>query len=326
MTILDKDVFYDAIICAKDMEAFIGETIENLQSASLPPQTIWVIDDGSSDNTASIAANYAHVQVIKNGTNKGKSYSRNVGIISSKAPFIQLIDADDLIAPEKSVQQIQFLLQNPTIDAVYGDVQHFVETSSGREFRPIISYEHVSDMLNQLIQKNIYALHSFLFRRSYFEKAGLFDERFVTSQDRELWIRALLRNCNVEYQPGNLAFYRRHAQSTIASQQTHVAFYNALAVSLHSDELVRFRNGIYLETTRKSLRMLARNANRYLRDFAEVDELISKAYQTHKTPIKLLQNSLYNLMEAVFGAKITERLLRPKFWLDHKFGRYGVKY
>lgn len=326
MTILDKNVFYDAVICAKDMEQFIGETIENLQSAILPPQTIWVIDDGSSDNTATIAANYAHVQVIKNGTNKGKSYSRNVGITSSQAPFIQLIDADDLIAPEKPLQQVQFLLQNPNIDAVYGDVQHFIETSSGREFRPIISYEHISDMLDQLIQKNVYALHSFLFRRSYFEKAGLFDERLVTSQDRELWIRALLRNCKVEYQPGNLALYRRHAQSTIASQQTHVAFYNALAVSLHSDELIRFENGKYVETTRTSLRMLARNANRYLRDFAEVDELIAKAYQTDKTPIQLVQKNLYNLMEVVLGAKITERLLRPKFWLDHKLGRYGVNY
>lgn len=326
MTILDKNVFYDAVICAKDMEHFIGETIENLQSAILPPQTIWVIDDGSSDNTAAIAANYAHVQVIKNGTNKGKSYSRNVGITSSQAPFIQLIDADDLIAPEKPLQQIQFLLQNPNIDAVYGDVQHFIETSSGREFRPIVSYEHISDMLDQLIQKNVYALHSFLFRRSYFEKAGLFDERLVTSQDRELWIRALLKKCKVEYQPGNLAYYRRHAQSTIASQQTHVAFYNALAVSLHSDELIRFENGKYVETTRKSLRMLARNANRYLRDLAEVDELIAKAYETDKTPIQLVQNKLYNLMEVVLGAKITERLLRPKFWIDHKIGRYGVKY
>lgn len=326
MTILDKNVFYDAVICAKDMEHFIGETIENLQSAILPPQTIWVIDDGSSDNTAAIAANYAHVQVIKNGTNKGKSYSRNVGITSSQAPFIQLIDADDLIAPEKPLQQIQFLLQNPNIDAVYGDVQHFIETSSGREFRPIVSYEHISDMLDQLIQKNVYALHSFLFRRSYFEKAGLFDERLVTSQDRELWIRALLRNCKVKYQPGNLAYYRRHAQSTIASQQTHVAFYNALAVSLHSDELIRFENGKYVETTRKSLRMLARNANRYLRNLAEVDELIAKAYETDKTPIQLVQNNLYNLMEVVLGAKITERLLRPKFWIDHKLGRYGVNY
>jgi glycosyltransferase involved in cell wall biosynthesis len=322
----DQTVFYDAIICAKDMETFIGETIENLKAALLPPQTIWVIDDGSSDNTASIAANYADVQVIKNGTNKGKSFSRNLGITSSKAPFIQLIDADDLIARDKVHNQIQMLLQFPHIDAVFGDVQHFIETPNGREFRPIISYEQIPDMLNQLIQKNIYALHSFLFRRSYFEKAGLFDERLVTSQDRELWIRALLSNCKVEYQPGNLAFYRRHAQSTIASQQTHVAYYNALAVSLHADELFLFNNGIYEATTRESLRMLARNANRYLRDFSEVDDLISKAYQTDKTPIKLIQNTLYNFMEVVLGAKITERLLRPKFWLDHKIGRYSVKY
>lgn len=318
--------YYDVVICVKDMAQFIEETIRNLQSAQLPPKTIWVIDDGSSDETAEKASAFKDVHVLKNEINKGKSFSRNLGITSSKAPFIQLIDADDLIAPEKTKNQLDFLLKNPNLDAVFGDVQHFVDSAEGRIFRSVLTYKAEDDMLEQLIKKNIYALHSFFFRRSYFEKSGLMDERLVTSQDRELWIRALLNGCKVEYVPGNIAFYRRHETSTIASQQQVVAYYNALAVEIHANLLFTFQDGKYRQVTRETLRMLARNSNRYLRSFKEIDLLINKAYSAGLEPILLNQNPMYNFLEKVIGGRLTERLLRPKFMLDHKLGRYGVKY
>ncbi|TNE69727.1 glycosyltransferase [bacterium] len=322
----EKEPYYDVVICVKDMEQFISETILNLQSSYLPPRTIWVIDDGSSDNTAQEARKHNNVEVIENFENKGKSYSRNVGITRSKAPFIQLIDADDLIAAEKTVQQMDYLIQNAHVDAVYGDVQHFIDSENGRVYREPITYSTIPDMLEQLIKKNIYALHSFLFRRSYFDKAGLFDERLVTSQDRELWIRALISGCEVHYKSGNIAYYRRHETSTIASQQQTVAYFNALAVELHANTLFYFKNNGYREVTRQTLRMLARNSNRYLRSFTEIDQLIQKAYSVDTRTIQLEQNAIYNTMEGVFGGKITERILRFKFILDHKMGRYGIKY
>jgi len=318
--------YFDAVICVKDMEQFIEETIQNLLKADLPPKTIWVIDDGSTDKTAEKATAFEQVTVIKNGRNKGKSYSRNLGITSSEAPFIQLIDADDLIAPEKTRIQLDYLMSHPQTDAVYGDLQHFIVTPLGKEFRPILKYDHVPDMLGQLIQKNIYALHSFFFRRSYFEKAGLMDERLPTSQDRELWIRALLSGCKVDYLPGCLSFYRRHETSTIASQQSIVANFNAMSVSMHAKVLYYFKNRKYEELTRTSIRMLARNKNRYLLPMSEIDSLIHLAYSDYGKLIRLNQNEFYNALEQLIGPNFTERLLRPKFWLDHKLGRYDIKY
>lgn len=324
---MEKELYYDAVICVMNMEEFIGETIENLQKSSLPPKNIYVIDDASTDNTAEVASKFEHVIVFQNARNKGKSYSRNLGISSSKAPYIQLIDADDLLEANKVRLQIDYLEANKKVDAVYGDVQHFIDEEDGnRKYRDIITYHHVDDMLKQLIEKNIYALHSFLFRRSYFEKAGLMDERMVTSQDRELWIRAILSGCNVVYHSGTVAYYRRHATSTIASKQHVVAYYNALAVELHTKMLYSFRKGKYKQVTRTSLRMLARNSNRYLRPFTEIDRLINKAYSVDQSTIQLKQNAIYNFLEGFIGGKITERLLRLKFMLDHKMGRYGVKY
>ena len=318
--------YYDAVICVKDMDQFIEETIQNLLKAELPPKTIWVIDDGSTDKTAEKAAKFEQVTVIKNARNKGKSYSRNLGITSSEAPFIQLIDADDLIAPEKTRVQLDYLINHPNSDAVYGDLQHFIVSPLGKEFRPELTYNQVPDMLGQLIQKNIYALHSFFFRRSYFEKAGLMDERFPISQDRELWIRALLSGCKVDYLPGCLAFYRRHETSTIASQQKRAATFNALAVSVHAKVLYYFKSRKYEELTRTSIRMLARNKNRYLLPMSEVDSLIHLAYSDYGKLIRLNQNEFYNALEQLIGPNFTERLLRPKFWLDHKLGRYDIKF
>lgn len=318
--------YYDVVICVKDMQEFIAETIENVLSSQLPPKTIWVIDDGSTDKTAQNAEAYEQVTVIRNGRNKGKSYSRNLGISNSEAPFIQLIDADDLIAPDKTWVQMNYLLENPRLDAVYGDLQHFVDENGTRIWRDVLTYGTIPDMLEQLIKKNIYALHGFFFRRSYFEKAGLMDERFPISQDRELWIRAIINGCRIKYVPGCLAFYRRHATSTIASKQKQAAYFNAMAVSIHAKTLYYIADKRYEEVTRVSVRMLARNKNRYLLPMGEVDQLIYLAYNGYGKLIRLDQQEVYNVMERLIGPNFTERILRIKFWVDHKLGRYDISY
>lgn len=317
---------YDAIICVKDMAEFIGETIQNLLDCEIPPQTIYVIDDGSSDDSAAVARKFSNTRVIENGENKGKPYSRNLGIEMSTAPFIQLIDADDLLHPQKTAIQLEYLNKHTETDAVWGDMDYFhVDEQDEKKLRGLRTYEEVDDLLYQLLEINVTGLHSYLFRRRYFEKAGLFDHRFVTSQDRELWIRSILKGCSVEYTPGAICYYRRHEKSTIASQQKEAAFYNALAVRVHHHELKTFRGGKYRDVTSSTLRMLARNANRFLRDFSEVQETIKEAQEVGGR-ISINQNSLYDLSDRLLGYTMTERLLRPKFWLDHKLGRYRVKY
>jgi glycosyltransferase involved in cell wall biosynthesis len=317
---------YDAVICVKDMAEFIGETIQNLLDCNIPPQTIFVIDDGSSDNSANVARGFPKTKVVENGENRGKPYSRNLGIEMSTAPFIQLIDADDLLHPAKTEIQLSYLNKHPETDAVWGDMDYFhVDKNGEKVLRGLRTYENVDDLLLQLLEINVIGLHSYFFRKSYFEKAGLFDHRFVTSQDRELWIRALLNGCKVEYTQGAICYYRRHEKSTIASQQKEAAYYNALAVRVHHKALKNFKKGKYSDVTSSTLRMLARNANRFLRDFSEVSDIIDEA-DVVGGEISINQNQLYQLSDKLWGFKMTERLLRPKFWLDHKLGRYRVKY
>lgn len=308
------------------MEEFIEETLLNVKRQTIPPNAIYVIDDGSEDNMAEIAASVNGVTVLRNESNKGKSFSRNRGITRSTAPFIQLIDADDLLESRKVEIQLSYLSQHPDCDAVWGDMDYFTVNERGeKKFRGVRTYEDVDDLLGQLIKINLIGLHSYLFRREYFDKAGLFDERFVTSQDRELWIRALLKDADVRYTPGAICHYRRHETSTIASQQKKAAYYNALAVRVHARELAEIKDGLYRDLTASTLRMLARNSNRYLRPMSEVFQIIDEANSLYGT-IVINQNPLYNIIDSLFGYKLTELILRPKFKIDHLLGRYDLSY
>lgn len=309
---------YSIIIAVKDMAEFIGQTIQNVLQQTHQPAEIIVVDDGSSDNSSEIAASFDRVRVIVNGSNRGKPYSRNLAIREASTEFIQMIDADDLLAPNKVATQFPHLLNSEEIDVVFGNVCVFedgLEPDSG----PTRDYHDSSDdILKQIITKNTIALHSLLIRKNTFERYGWFDDYFKISQDRELYIRWLLKGAKWVYEPESLCYYRRHPKSDIASKLQLGAHYNAMALRKHYKELISFKNGAYSQTLANSLRMLARMANMRGLNFTEVDEILSEVHQTGINP-HISQNRLYQILESLFGAHILERLLQPKFWLDRKF-------
>ena len=87
------------VIPAYNASAFLPRCLESVFAQTLKPDEVIVVDDGSTDNTGSVAAELGAKVVLQE--NSGPSAARNTGIQNAAGEWIALLDADDLWAPEK---------------------------------------------------------------------------------------------------------------------------------------------------------------------------------------------------------------------------------
>jgi glycosyltransferase involved in cell wall biosynthesis len=308
---------FDVIIPVYNMAAFLPDAVRSVLALEPAPEKIIIVDDGSTDSPRETVAAHPKIVWISHDKPLGKSHSRNEAIRMSQAGFIQFLDADDFLAPDKVARQLGYFEAHPEADVVVGDVIIF-EDGTDPDAGTHRTYGENPDILRQLIRKNNFALHAFLWRRAFFDRFGWFDPYFIISQDRELYIRSILNGANVQYQAGTTVYYRRHPGSSIKSKQYEAAHFNAESLARHAERIVAVNPLKYRTEVASSLRMLARNANIHGRPFAEVKSLLKKARAIQNNP-QIEQNALYRLLERLAGPVVLELLLRPKFFLDRRF-------
>ncbi|MDE3741498.1 glycosyltransferase family 2 protein [Maribacter polysaccharolyticus] len=110
------------IICFLNEEKFLGEAVNSVLEQDYENWELFLIDDGSSDNSPSIALDFEkkfkgkiHYHDHHNHKNKGLSASRNEGIRKSKGDLVAFLDADDIWLPTKLSEQVAIFNKNPSI-------------------------------------------------------------------------------------------------------------------------------------------------------------------------------------------------------------------
>src|SRR5947208_10643307 len=90
------------LIPAYNAEAWIADTIQSALAQTWPRKEIVVVDDGSRDATFAVARRFASSEVkVVTQPNSGAATARNKAFALSRGDFIQWLDADDLLAPDK---------------------------------------------------------------------------------------------------------------------------------------------------------------------------------------------------------------------------------
>jgi glycosyltransferase involved in cell wall biosynthesis len=96
------------LIPAFNAEKWIGDTIKSAIGQTWPRKEIIVVDDGSSDRTAEVARQFSSTDVlVETQQNQGAAAARNRALSLSQGDYIQWLDADDLLSPDKVAQQIE---------------------------------------------------------------------------------------------------------------------------------------------------------------------------------------------------------------------------
>lgn len=179
------------VIPALNAEGFVADAIRSVLAQTHAPVDIIVIDDGSTDGTASIARQFGVQVRCVSQPNRGLSSARNRGIKESSGEFVAFLDADDMWAPTKLEKQIALLGNDPNIAVVHTDTCRLTQSTGRIDQFPANRQEFVGKCWIPLWHGNRIGVSSVLVRRSVLQEHGGFDEeiRRPTTQDYDLWLR-----------------------------------------------------------------------------------------------------------------------------------------
>jgi glycosyltransferase involved in cell wall biosynthesis len=158
------------VIPLYNAEKYLDQAISSIISQKMKPFEIIVVDDGSSDGSLKVAEQYGDkIKLVKLLKNTGCGAARNRGIEIATGEYLAFIDADDLWCEGRLEKQLNYLVNNPVFDMVFGQVEQFIS--------PELSSEHKSKLRAELKKMPGYAAGGMLIRKDTFLKVGLFDEK-----------------------------------------------------------------------------------------------------------------------------------------------------
>ena len=217
------DPIVAVVVPAKNDAEFLRACLRSVREQWFQPLECVVIDDGSSDETARIASEFAEkderFSVVSHPVSQGPSAARNTGIARTSAPFVTFLDADDFLYQHSIKRRVEALLDADP-DLVAGTFCDWQATSQnqGRKApeRTAASRRDVVGFVDG--PECPFIVTAPVVRRSVLEQVGGFDETLLTAEDFDLWIRVLREGHTFTYVPIIGVAYRQNASGLVFSE------------------------------------------------------------------------------------------------------------
>jgi glycosyltransferase involved in cell wall biosynthesis len=211
------------IVPCYNAEPWVGAAMESALAQTWPETEVIAVNDGSHDGTLAALRRFEgpKVRVIDQG-NLGASAARNAGLRAATGEFIQFLDADDLLAPEKIARQMELLNASGP---------RAIATSRWTRFDGDPSTANVSEseMFHDLSPVDFLLLHTsdgqmmhpaaWLIPADLAREAGPWNETLSLNDDGEYFCRVVLSSRAVVHAPGSLALYRSGVPHSLSSRR-----------------------------------------------------------------------------------------------------------
>lgn len=207
------------LICAYNAEKTIAETLQSALAQTWPRKEIIVLNDGSQDRTPEIIQQFKAVKLIST-ENQGFSAAQNAVFRYAQGDYIQYLDADDLLAPDKIERQLAALerISNPRILAS-SPWAYFYHRTKGARFvnNSLCQSLSPTDWLVRKLSEGIHMQNAtWLVSRELAERAGPWETSLHYDQDGEFFCRVLLGSEGTCFVPDTGIYYRRTGSSSIS--------------------------------------------------------------------------------------------------------------
>lgn len=302
------------LIPAYNAEMWIGETITSALSQTWPDCEIIVVDDGSSDKTFEVANRFQSkiLKVIRQ-ENMGASAARNKALTLAQGDYIQWLDADDLLAPDKISQQLKIGDEGKTslrlLSSAFG---YFYYRMHKAKFIPTKLWQDLGPgewLIIRFTDRVWIQPAAWLVSRRLTEQVGPWDERLSLNDDGEYFARVVAACDEVKFVPEAKSYYRQVNANSLGNTLTHNACKSLfLSLELCYRYLMDLENSERTRTT--ALQHLQSN---FIYFYPEEHELLDKiAELSKKLGGCLIQPRLkfkYELVRIIFGWETAKNLI-----------------
>jgi glycosyltransferase involved in cell wall biosynthesis len=248
-----NNLLVSIIIPCYNAEKYLAETIRSILDQSYQHLEIILVDDGSSDGSIAIATSFNdHRIIILKQQNCGASAARNHGLASCKGDFVQYLDADDLLSPNKIQVQLEKLAKHPDQVAVCSTI-HFTgddylnNSPSPYEEAFLYSTTDTSGFLINLWGGNsengsMIQTNAWLIPMSVIKKAGPWRDFYSPDDDGEYFSRVILASSGIIYTPECYNYYRK-VENGLSNRNHYKASYGCYqAILFKQENLFKYRN------------------------------------------------------------------------------------
>ena len=115
---------FSVILPAYNAAATLARAIESVLEQSWPAHEIIVVDDGSTDHSASVAQGFGAAVTLLRQPNAGVSAARNAGARAASGDWLAFLDADDWYYPQRLKRHAEWIAQDSTLDFLTGDYEY----------------------------------------------------------------------------------------------------------------------------------------------------------------------------------------------------------
>ena len=181
---------------------YVADTVSSVLAQSLQPSEIVVVDDGSTDSTPTVLADFRdRIRVIRQ-QNGGVAAARNAAVLACSSDFVALLDGDDLWHPDKLRRCARLLADYPDSSVLAHDIERISADGQVLNRGEIaarltdwrLGETAVVDCLERLIHGNlIWTTSQVVVRRTAYIDAGLSDPSFAIASDYDLYLRLAAR-------------------------------------------------------------------------------------------------------------------------------------
>jgi glycosyltransferase involved in cell wall biosynthesis len=223
------------IIPMFNAERFISETIQSVKNQTYKNWEIIIIDDGSTDNSSFLVENLNNPRIkLINVPNGGASKARNIGIRNAKGFYIQFLDADDILSPNKIEDQVKIFESNNHIDLCFCKTIVFTHSLNLKtnlevnseifDFETISGNELLKTLLGINIKTYMIPISAYLVKKELIDVAGEWNETLTLDDDGEFFSRVLNCSKTVAFDKKGINYYRKFHTKYSLSQQIGIKY------------------------------------------------------------------------------------------------------
>ncbi|OGR33185.1 MAG: hypothetical protein A2091_02805 [Desulfuromonadales bacterium GWD2_61_12] len=197
---------------------YLPEAIESILGQTFVDFELLIIDDGSTDESATVVAGYPddRIRLIRQPSNRGLITALNLGLELSRGEFVARMDADDISLPLRLSRQVEYLDNHPEVGICGSWLEAFADDIRTQW---VVPTKH-DEIICSLVFESVMYHPTVMLRKQLLADHGLrYDALYPHAEDYELWSR-----CGQYFQLANmdevLVYYRLHEQSVGQTQAT----------------------------------------------------------------------------------------------------------